>query len=100
MPQICSGLDGKDFNTIRELINTRSICFIQHKYFLIHIDIKKVHLRDNASVLAQIDESVSVTYQTVHSDEENKINNITFKDTYINVGKNQIIMSIHEHDTH
>ena len=58
-----------------------------------------MHLSDNASVLAQIDETESITYQTVHSDEENEINNITFEDTCINIGKNQIIMSIHEHDT-
>jgi len=50
-------------------------------------------------VLAQSDERESIAFKTVHSDEENDINNITFKDTCINVRKNQIIMSIHEHDT-
>ena len=97
MPHICSGLDGHNFTTIRELI--REIFATHNVNIFIHTDTKEVYLSDNASVLAQIDESESPTYQTVHSDEENDVNNITFKETSINVGKNQIIMSVHERET-
>ena len=60
MPQICSGLDSKNFNTIRELI--REVFALDSITIYIHREIKEVHLSDNASMLAQIDERESITY--------------------------------------
>ena len=55
-------------------------------------------MNDNASINDQVDED-NLSYQTVHSDDENEINNVIFKEGCINVGKNQIIIDTHNNDT-
>ena len=62
----------------------------------IHEKAKEVNFNDNSSVSVQVDENDSVTDQTIHSVNENELNNILFKEGSINVGKKQIVMSIHE----
>ena len=41
---------------------------------------KEVNLNDNRSVSVQVDENESITNQTIHSDNENELNNILFKE--------------------
>ena len=47
----------------------------------------------------QIDENETITDQTIHSDDENELNNVLFKESSINVGQNQIVMFVHEKET-
>ena len=65
----------------------------------VHERIKEVNLKDDSSVVVQVDENESIDDQTVHSDSENELNNVVFKESSINVGQNQIIMSVHEKET-
>ena len=62
---------------------------------------KEVNLNDNSSVLAQMDEEEtnSNSCHTVHSNDENEQNNITFKEGSINTSKNQILISVHDKKT-
>jgi len=47
----------------------------------------EINLNDNTGIIAQVDEKESDSYQTIHSDDENKINNVTYKEGYRNTGK-------------
>ena len=94
MPKISSGLDKLSFVTVRKLIQeTFNKTNIR---IFVHIRSKEVNLNDNSSLSVQVNEKESVTDETVHSDDENELNNVVFKETSINVGQNQIVMSIHD----
>jgi Reverse transcriptase (RNA-dependent DNA polymerase)./Integrase core domain. len=97
MPRICSGLDKFDFNIIHKKIS--EIFKETHMKIYIHNRRKEINVNDNASIAAQIDEDDDDLYQTLHSDDENEVNNITFKEGCINVGKNQIVICTHNNDT-
>jgi len=97
MPRIGSGLDKLNFELIRKIIleifeKTNIIIFVHEK-------VKEINFNDNSSVIVQVDENESITDQTVHSDSENELNNVLFKESSINVGQNQIVMSVHEKET-
>ena len=97
MPKICSGLDKFDFKIIRGKIE--EIFKESHIKISIHVKENEINVNDNASIIAQADVENESSCNTVHSDDENEINNITFSEGYINTGKNQIIMSTHDRDT-
>lgn len=94
MPKICCGLDKQNFEEIKTLIE--KIFQETHLQIYIHRLPKEINLNDNESIIPQINESDS---ETVHSDDENDINGITYKDIPINLGKNQLIISTYQDET-
>ena len=99
MPRICSGHDKVNFKLILEKIEL--IFKETHIKIFIHERKHEININDNSSILAQIDEEEvkSNSLYTVHSDTENDLNNITFREGSINTGKNQVIMSVHNNET-
>lgn len=93
-PKICAGLDKHDFNDKLKLIN--KIFKETHITWIVHenpIPQNEVYINtSNESIVNNYDE------QTVHSDEESDINGITYVDSAINVGKNQLIIKIGQED--
>jgi len=51
-----------------------------HVKIFIHTKRKEINLSDNISNVAQADGEDDDLYQTVHSDGENEMNNVTFKE--------------------
>ena len=94
MSKICSRLDEHNFESIHQTI--LEIFEKTNITIFIHERVKEINLNDNLSVSVQVDETETVTDQTIYSDDENELNNVLFKESGINVGKNQIIMSLHE----
>lgn len=94
MSKLCFEQDRINFEIIKNiLIKTFKDTHVQ---ITIHIPEREVYINDNDSVAPQTSET---NYDTCHSDEENEINGVTYKDVAINIGKNQLIISTHDLET-
>ena len=94
MPRICSGCDKQNFETIKNLI--KNIFKETHIQIVIHKLPEEIYLNDNDSVIAQIDND---DLETCHSAEENEVNGVIYKESPVNIGKNQLIFSVHDKET-
>lgn len=96
MPKISSGLDQIPFPKVVDLIN---IIFKEtHIKIIIHNLIQnEINVNDDTeSLIVNINEEEN---DTVHSADENELNGIVYKDTCVNIGKNQIIITKHDKKT-
>lgn len=90
MPKICSGLDMQNFKEIENLIE--NIFQESHIQIVIHELKKEILVNDNFSIIARDGDNDS---DTCHSADENHVNGISYKQTSVNVGRNQLIISTH-----
>lgn len=72
MPKICCGLDKRNFKEISQIINK----IFKNRHIKIFVHNNEVNLKDTFSILAQRDENESDPNQTIHSDDENELNNV------------------------
>lgn len=97
MPKICSGLDKIPFEKIESLLY--EIFKETHVKIIVHLNYiqEEINVNDETdSIMGNIDEE---DLNTVHSADENEINGITYKDSCVNVGLNQVIFQKHNNET-
>ena len=90
LPKICSGLDRQNWTNIENLIKET----FQNSSIIFNIYEKPGNnkiLNYTSSVIVELDKSSSSTL-TAHSDDEQPINGLTYIESPVNVGKNQIIV--------
>lgn len=96
MPKISSGLDKIPFQKIENLLN--EIFKKTHVKIVIHeLMLEEIYINDETeSMIANVNEE---DLGTAHSANENEINGITYKNSCVNVGKNQILIQQHDNQT-
>lgn len=94
MPRICSGLDEINFEYIEKLLSKH---FNEtHVKIVIHELPDEIFVNDNDSIIVQINDE---DLDTNHSADENEVNGVTYKETCVNVGKQQLIIGFHDKET-
>lgn len=99
LPEISNELDKVTFQEMEKLI--KEIFFDTHIKFVIHIQEKnEIFINDTESLLVNIEDlGNDLDDITVHSTDENEINGVTYTETPINNGENQIIFEHHDRET-
>lgn len=67
-----------------------------HIKIILHETPSEIFVNENESVIAQMDDE---ELDTNHSADENELNGLTYKETCVNIGNQQILMNIHDKET-